>query len=254
MRTVAIYPGRFHVFHKGHQAVYDHLLNQPGVDAVYIATSDKQEPGKSPFGYEDKVKMMTKMGVPASHILRVKNPYKIDEMITLLGLDPATDHLIYGLGEKDASRFKYTKDSALQLLSQTKKMKPVGKHAYVEVVPTVAFNVLGNKITDASAIRKMYVAGNDAERFQIIADLYGAPDPELKELFDERLGVNTAEEIVQYGTPIVDGGLADPAMRESREQRIRRLSERIVKLKQLIKEHRSNTPINLDYLDEKISR
>jgi hypothetical protein len=123
----------------------------------------------------------------------------------------------------------------------------------VEVVPTIPFNVLGQKITDASAVRKMYLNGNDAERFQIITDLYGAPDPELKELFDLRLGANTPEEIVQYGTPIIDGGLADPAMRESREQRIRRLAERITKLKQLITEHRS-TSTNLDYLDEKISR
>lgn len=254
MRTVAIYPGRFHVFHKGHKAVYDHLLNQPGIDDVYIATADKQEPGKSPFNYSDKVEMMTKMGVPSSHILKVTNPYKIDEMIKLLGLDPANDRLIYGLGAKDAERFKYTKDSALQLLSQAEKIEPVGKHAYVEVVPTVPFNVLGKKITDASAIRKMYLDGNDNDRNQIIADLYGVVDAGLKATFDQRLGVNTPEQIVTLGAEIINGGERPASiMHEDRKHRIQRLAERITLLKQLIKEHR-NTPKNLDYLDEKISR
>jgi hypothetical protein len=250
MRTVAIYPGRFHVFHKGHKAVYDHLLNQPGVDAVYIATTDKQEPGKSPFNYADKVEMMTKMGVPSSRILKVVNPYKIDEMIKLLGLDPAVDRLIYGLGAKDAERFKYNKESPLQLLSQTKTMKPVGKHAYVEVVPTVPFNVLGKVVTDASVIRQMYLDGNDNDRNQIISDLYGAVDTGLKAMFDQRLGVNTPEQIVKYGAPIVDGGTKE--FGENRRIKLKKLSEKIQQLKQQLKEMRQ--PKNLDYIDEKNRR
>ena len=254
MRTVAIYPGRFHVFHKGHKAVYDHLLNQPGVDAVYIATADKQEPGKSPFNFADKVEMMTKMGIPASHILKVTNPYKIDEMIKLLGLDPAEDRLIYGLGAKDADRFKYTADSALQLLSQTKKMKPVGKHAYVEVVPTVPFSVLGKVTTDASAIRKMYLDGNDSDRDQIIADLYGSVDSGLRAMFDQRLGVNTPENIVTYGAEIIDGGTAPVnIMRERREQLLAKITEMREQLSKFRRLNLNEQTI-LDYIDEKNSR
>ena len=40
-KTVAIYPGRFHPFHKGHKFVYDYLSKKYGT--VYIATSDKQK-------------------------------------------------------------------------------------------------------------------------------------------------------------------------------------------------------------------
>ena len=50
-KTVAIYPGRFHPFHKGHKFVYDYLSKKYGT--VYIATSDKQEEG-SPFSFEEK--------------------------------------------------------------------------------------------------------------------------------------------------------------------------------------------------------
>jgi hypothetical protein len=220
----------------------------PGVDDVYIVTSDKQEPGKSPFTYADKVEMMTKTGVPASHIVKVTNPYKIDEMIRIFGLDPATDRLIYALGEKDADRFKYTKDSPLQLLSQTKKMKPVGKHAYVEVVPTATFNVLGKAIQSASDIRKMYLDGNENDRQQIIADLYGAADPGLKDMFDQRLGVNAPQEGIIYGQEKIFAG--DNPVNVMRENRIQKIQENILNLQKKLQLLRESQ----DYIDERISR
>jgi hypothetical protein len=254
MRTVAIYPGRFHVFHKGHQAVYDHLLNDPEITDVYIATSAKQNDVDSPFSYADKVAMMTKMGVPASRIIQVVNPYKIDEMIRLLGLDPTADRLIYALGAKDAERFKYTKDSALQLRSATKKMQPVGKHAYVEVVPTVDFSVLGQKIQSASEIRKMYLKGNDNDRQQIIADLYGSADPELQAMFDQRLGVNAPQEGVIYGQEqIYAGDNPVTVMRERREMLMAKITEMREQLAQF-RRLKLNEQQVVDYIDEKKSR
>lgn len=245
MRTVAVYPGRFHIFHQGHRAVYDHLVKQYGAENVYIATSAKQNDTDSPFTYGDKVAMMTKMGVPAGRIIQVTNPYKMDEMIRLLGLDPKEDHLVYALGAKDAERFKYTPDSALQLLSQTKKMKPVGKHAYVEVVPTATFNVLGQPVQSASAIRKMYLDGNENDRTRIIADLYGAVDPDLKDIFDLRLGANQPQEGVIYGQEAVFAG--DQPASIMREQRLHKLKENINLLRKQLKVLRESQ----DYINEK---
>ena len=240
MRTVAIYPGRFHVFHRGHQAVYDHLVQQYGTDAVYIATSDKTNDKDSPFSYSDKIEMMTKMGVPPGRIVKITNPYNIKEIVEKLGLDAGVDRLIYALGAKDAGRFNYTKDSALQLLSQTKKMKPVDKHAYVEVVPTATFNVLGQPIQSASDIRRMYLDGNDNDRDQIIADLYGAVDLGLRAMFDQRL---------------VPAQSREPA--ESLQERRLRLQTKIALLREQISRYRR---LNLteseivDYIDEKNTR
>ena len=256
MRTVAVYPGRFHVFHRGHQAVYDHLVNQLGADNVYIATSTKQNDTDSPFSYEDKVEMMTKMGVPPSRIVQVANPYKIDEIAKTLGLDPAQDQLIYALGAKDAERFKYTPDSALQLRSSVKKMKPVGKHAYVEVVPTATFNVLGKAIQSASDIRKMYLDGNENDRQQIIADLYGVADAGLKDIFDQRLGVNAPQEGIIYGQEKVFAG-DNPVsvMRERREKlmaKITEMREQLARFRQLqLNEQIEEDP---DYIEEKWSQ
>lgn len=248
MRTVAVYPGRFHVFHQGHKAVYDHLVSQFGQDNVYIATSAKQNDTDSPFTYSDKVAMMTKMGVPVSRIIQVVNPYKIKEMVATLGLDDSTDHLVYALGAKDAERFKYTPESPLQLLAAAKKMKPVSKHAYVEVVPTATFNVLGQPVQSASAIRKLYLDGNDNERNQIIADLYGRPDPELRDIFDERLGVNRPQQGVVYGQEKIFAG--DNPVNVMRENRIKKLKENIQNLRgklQLLRERQ-------DYIDERRPR
>jgi hypothetical protein len=250
MRTVAVYPGRFHVFHRGHQAVYDHLVNQYGQENVYIASSTKQNDTDSPFTFSDKVAMMTKMGVPPGRIIQVTNPYKIDEMIKILGLDPNTDHLVYALGAKDAKRFDYKPDSALQLLSQTKHMKPVGKHAYVEEVPTATFNVLGQPVSSASAIRKLYLDGNDNDRNQIIADLYGTPDPELKAIFDQRLGINKPKEGIIYGQEAVFAG-DNPVnvMRERREKLLAKITEMREQLAQFRRLQLTEQTI-VDYIDE----
>jgi hypothetical protein len=254
MRTVAVYPGRFHVFHQGHKAVYDHLVDQFGAENVYIVTSAKQNDTDSPFTYADKVKMMTKMGVPASRIIKVTNTYKKDETAKDLGLDPATDHLVYALGAKDAGRFKYTPEAPLQLLSSTKKIKPVGKHAYVEVVPTATFNVLGQPVQSASAIRKLYLDGNDNDRNQIIADLYGTPDPELRDIFDQRLGVNAPQEAVIYGQEKRFAG--DNPVNVMRERR-QHLLKKITEMREQLAEFRRlqlNEQAIVDYIDEKTSR
>lgn len=248
MRTVAVYPGRFHVFHQGHRAVYDHLVKQFGQENVYIATSAKQNDTDSPFTYSDKVSMMTKMGVPTSRIIQVTNPYKITEMVNLLGLNSDSDHLVYALGAKDAERFKYTPESPLQLLSTTKKMKPVGKHAYVEVVPTATFNVLGQPVQSASAIRKLYLDGNDNDRIQIISDLYGSADADLKAMFDQRLGVNAPKEGIIYGQEAVFAG--DHPVSVMRENRLAKLQKNIQYLREQIQMLKESQ----DYIDERRPR
>lgn len=231
--------------------MYDHLVAQYGPENVYLATSAKQDAATSPFTYADKVTMMTKMGVPAGRILQVTNTYKKDETARDLGLDPAEDRLVYALGAKDAERFKYTAESPLQLLSQTKKLKPVSKHAYVEVVPTVTFNVLGKPVQSASDIRKMYMDGNDNDRAQIITDLYGAPDADLRAIFDQRLGVNKPKEGVIYGQEkIFAGDNPVGVMRERREhlrKKITQLREQLAQFKRL----NLTEQAILDYVDEK---
>jgi len=196
MNYLVIYPGRFHPFHLGHKASYDYLVNKYGADAVYIATSDKQAPVTSPFSYSDKVAMMTKLGAPASHIVKVKNPYQATEITDNLSPEQKADTvLIFAVSAKDAERFNFKpkKDgspSYIQPLSGAgKKLKPMTKAAYIDITPTVNFKVRGQDASSATVVRQLFIDGNDQDRDQIITDLYGVPDTSLRDMFKQRLGV-----------------------------------------------------------------
>jgi hypothetical protein len=196
MNYLVIYPGRFHPFHLGHKASYDYLVNKYGPESVYIATSDKQAPVTSPFSYSDKVEMMTKLGVPAGHVVKVRNPYQATEITDNLTPEQRADTvLIFAVSAKDAERFNFKpkKDgsaSYIQPLPESlKKLKPMTKSAYIDITPTVNFKVRGQDANSASAIRQMFIDGNDTDRDQIITDLYGAPDSSLRDMFKKKLGI-----------------------------------------------------------------
>ena len=251
MNYLVIYPGRFHPFHQGHKASYDWLTKQFGENNVYVASSSVQDPETSPFTFADKVKMATKLGIPAGHIVNVKNPYQAKEITSMLSPEEqANTALVFAVSEKDAQRFNFApkKDGSpgyLQPVPENKKsMKPMTKHGYVAITPTVNFRVKGVDANSASQIRKLYLDGNDADRNQIITDLYGAPDSELRDIFDQRLGVNTPEEAVIYGQERVFAG--DNPVNVMRENRMRQLQENIRFMRQKIKKLREGR----DYIEE----
>jgi hypothetical protein len=255
MNYLVIYPGRFHPFHLGHKASYDWLTQKFGENAVYIASSDKQEDETSPFAYADKVKMAAKLGVPAGHIQKVVNPYQATEITAALSdEEKANTVLIFAVSEKDARRFKYKpkadgSPSYLQPLPENEKnIKPMTQHGYVIMTPTVNFRVQGQDANSATQIRKLYVSGNDNDRDQIIVDLYGAADPELRDIFDKALGVNAPKEGIIYGQEQVYAG--ENPVKVMRESRLDRLRENIESLQQRIQQLRDG----MDYIDEKWSK
>jgi cytidyltransferase-like protein len=252
MNYLVIYPGRFHPFHLGHKASYDWLTQQFGENAVYIASSDKQNDEDSPFRYEDKVKMVIKLGVPAGHIKQVKNPYQATEITKALSdEEKANTVLVFAVSAKDAQRFDFKpkadgSPSYLQPLPENEKgMKPMTQHGYVAITPTVNFKVKGQDANSASQIRKLYTAGNDNDRDQIIVDLYGVADPELKAIFDKQLGVNAPQEGIVYGQEAVFAG--DNPVSIMREERLACLRENIIFLQDRIRQLRDG----LDYIEEK---
>ena len=207
MNTVVIYPGRFHPFHRGHKASYDELVKQFGAGNVYVVSSDLTAPLTSPFSFDDKRKMMAKLGIPSDKIVQVKNPYQAHE-VTRSVPDPENTRLIFAVSEKDmagdAARFKFgtkkdgTPSYMQPLPANLKKAQPMTKHSYVAVTPTVNFKVRGKDANSASEIRKEYIAGNSADRDSIIVDLYGEAYPEIRDLFDKKLGTSQqAQELIK---------------------------------------------------------
>ena len=102
---IAIYGGRFQPFHRGHYDAYQRLVDEFGSANVYIATSNDQSGGKSPFSFSEKKEIATKMfGIPSSKFVKVNNPYRPIEV--LKKYDGQTIAYIAAVGEKDAARLQ----------------------------------------------------------------------------------------------------------------------------------------------------
>ena len=196
MKVLAVYPGRFQPFHKGHAQVYQWLNNKFG-DAV-IGTSDKVEAPKSPFNFKEKKKMMTLAGVPSSKIKQVTNPYIAREILE--GYDPKTTVLVFAVSQKDMEEdprfsFKPTKSGKPGYLQpykgNEKKLKPFGDvqspKGYVVVTPTFTFDVLGQPATSASELRKQFVSLDNKTQKEFIKDLFGKYDESVHKLMKDKL-------------------------------------------------------------------
>jgi nicotinamide mononucleotide adenylyltransferase len=193
-QTVAVYPGRFHPFHKGHRHVYDYLSKK--YDRVYIATSGKVETN-SPFTFDEKKKMMMLTGIPANAIVQEPQPYIAKNILSKF--NDSTTAVVFGVGAKDmageAARFKpgTKKDgSPTYYQNNTDNKETFDTHGYLEVVPTATFKVLGKDAKSASELRKQYSTLNDQQAQRFITDLFGQYDAEVQDILDTKLGRNNA--------------------------------------------------------------
>jgi hypothetical protein len=102
---VVVYAGRFQPFHKGHNDAYQRLVSKFGSGNVYIATSNDTSSDKSPFSFNEKKEIATKMfGIPSSKFVKVSNPYRPAEV--LKKYDGQTIAYIAAVGDKDATRLQ----------------------------------------------------------------------------------------------------------------------------------------------------
>ena len=63
-KVVGIYGGRFQPFGPHHYKTYKWLSKQ--FDDAYITTSNIKKPPRHPMNFKEKVRHMTKMGVPSN--------------------------------------------------------------------------------------------------------------------------------------------------------------------------------------------
>ena len=141
---IVVYPGRFQPFHKGHKSVFEHLKKDWA--NVYIATTNKVQPGKSPFNFQDKLNFMELLGVERNNVLEVKNTYNGQEYIDQFNkkFTASDTGLIMVVSEKDMvddPRFNFPdlgvslkKDgnpAYLQKYTNHDKMKSMAEHGYI---------------------------------------------------------------------------------------------------------------------------
>jgi len=104
-KLVVVFYGRFQPPHLGHIETYKDLAKKFGSKNVYVATSDKTDPDRSPLPFKVKTKLLQNLGIPASQILKTRRNYNADEIKQVLGLRDFSDFIfVVAVGEKDASR------------------------------------------------------------------------------------------------------------------------------------------------------
>jgi hypothetical protein len=195
-KIFVIYPGRFHPWHKGHKGVYNYLISKYGGNDVYITTTDVVELPKSPFSFDEKIKMMTLTGVPINKIIKVKNNYNLQSLVGQIPIDINRDSIIFAVSEKDMAedpRFsKFTKKDGspayLQPIPKNlTKIQPAINHGYIDTVPTTDFTVLGKPARSASELRSQYAKLNPQQRKSFIADLFGKYDDGVYNIMNNKL-------------------------------------------------------------------
>jgi len=198
-RVVVIFCGRFQPFHRGHAIVYNNLVGTYGRNNVYIGTSGKVEPPKSPFTLSDRIYFMNLMGIPSDRILQLSNNYNPTVAAKALGIeqDLGNTVMIFPVSQKDVdekpSLFSggTNKDGSPKMLQplpqDQRQIESADKHAYIQVVNVEPFEVLGQSITGATSIRDLYSKANNAQRQQIIKDLYGKYTHEAEKIMNNNL-------------------------------------------------------------------
>jgi hypothetical protein len=195
-KIFVIYPGRFHPWHKGHKGVYNYLSSKYGGNDVYITTTDVVELPKSPFSFDEKVKMMTLTGVPINKIIKVKNNYNLQSLVNQIPIDINRDSVIFAVSEKDMaedprfSRFTKKDGSPAYLQPIPKrldKLQPAITHGYIDTVPTTDFTVLGAPARSASQLRAQYAGLNPQQRKEFIKDLFGKYDESVYNIMNNKL-------------------------------------------------------------------
>ena len=199
MQKVVIYPGRFQPMLAHHAEVYKQLqANYPDAD-VYIGTSNKVEGEKSPFNFEEKVRIASAHGIPGDKILQATRPYHKDDY----DFDEKSTVIIFAVGEKDLDRFPFnnvdpetnldmtvrgeTRPKYYQPLSTFDAKNPVtmDERGYITLAPTVK---TGDEVASASAFRERFKNSPDEESAKdVFVDQFGEYNDEVFNLIYDKI-------------------------------------------------------------------
>jgi len=181
-KTIAIYPGRFQPFGKHHAAAFMWLQNKFGKENTYIVTSNKVDPEKSPFNFNEKKAIIELYGIDPSHIIEVKNPYSPAELYGQI--DPETTSVVFMVGEKDMGedpRFKIgtKKDGSPSFFQNFKgnenNLEPLSKHGYLITAPHISLKVPGYGEMSGTEIRRALgdITKTREEKKKIFQEIFG---------------------------------------------------------------------------------
>lgn len=198
--VVAIYPGRFQPMGRHHAEAFRWLQSQFGEENVYIATSDKVNPPKSPLNFEEKKDAMLAHGIPESQIVQVRNPYKAEEILS--SYDPETTAVAFMVGQKDMKgdpRFRVGEKKSggatyfQEFESNIKNLRPFSEHGYLVVAPHISLDIAGYGEMCGTTCRAALADGDQ----ELFANVMGFFDEDLFNLFKQKFESGTLNEEVE---------------------------------------------------------
>ena len=175
-KIVGIYGGRFQPFGPHHKKTYEWLKTK--VDEAYITTSNIKSLPRHPMNFKEKVRHMTKMGIPKNRIVMEKTPYQAVNVLKKFNEEQTS--VVYIFGKKDAGRLtggKYFKDY------KKNKNKMVGykEHGYVLTAPHQSIKVSGKEISGTTMRQLLGSPEYKKDREKLFKKLFGYFD---KNIFD----------------------------------------------------------------------
>lgn len=182
-QVVVIFYGRFQPPSAAHVAVYEHLTKKFGSKSVYIGTSSKTDPEKSPLSFEQKKKIWIKHGVPANNIVKTVRNYNAEELQQELGLKDFV--FIVAIGQKDAARLSGGKFYQQLKTTDTSKLQTVNTTGYYYIIPNIT---MGGTVLSATDIRKLLrqpkISKSDMVKLQNMTRLKPRDIVQVKKLFE----------------------------------------------------------------------
>ena len=191
-QLVVLYPGRFQPFHLGHREVFQSLQGKFGRDSVFIATSNKTEPPKSPFNFTDKSILMHAAGIPSDRILEVASPYKLPAQF-----NAANTIFVAAVGAPDAQRLRpdsVKKDGNPGYFKTFKNLKEcvtADQHGYVIIADerhkVIDINGQSVDVSHGTQTRQAWnlVRNDPKQRSAFLLQMYGRDDAELGRVLDK---------------------------------------------------------------------
>jgi glycerol-3-phosphate cytidylyltransferase-like family protein/GNAT superfamily N-acetyltransferase len=194
-QTLVLIPGGFHPFHPGHLSLYRAAEQAfPGARIVYVATDDRKD---RPFPFAEKQKLAQIAGVNPKNFQLVKSPFVAKEVTSQY--DPNNTVLIFARSEKDRDEQPkpggVKKDGSPSYLQPYTKgnLAPMSQHGYMAYLPVVQFDAGPSGVTSATQIRNMWPQADDAQKNEIVTDLYPKNPQVAKQILDQYLGSAVAE-------------------------------------------------------------
>ena len=201
-RVVAIYPGRFQPAASHHIAAYQNLVAKFGAANVYIATSNATGP-KSPFSFVEKKKIISAAGVPSSKIVKVKNPYRAEEITSKLPDDTA---VVFAVGAKDGSRLVSGK--YFDKYKDGKKMDGYKEHGYIYIIPHVELKVKGREMSGTSVRAALADKTVKApEKRKLFKQIFGHDKKDIYKLVVDKLTKLSEEKMELRGLLLMGGSV-----------------------------------------------